>query len=158
MFSQLGIAMVQARTLPAGRIHLDQQQRHFSRGLSVRYSAVQSIKAGHTGAVVRVDVPLCTPIRGSVVGMTVFTRNERARSSLRFGHSYSDCLWSRFTFARPIRVRTDQVFSVSLKSLSGEAPLWAASGAQSNGDPYPRGSGSWAGHVVNDFAFRVYLR
>ena len=151
---------------PAGaashpRTRLDQAQTMFAGGLSVRMLATQTLTVGLTGHLTRVDLPLCTFIRGSEVQLSVteVTRRHpaRATSALTFSKSFSDCIWFSFMFKRPLSVRKGEVLQLRVSVLRGKAPLWA-SNAYSKIDPYRRGSGKWMGHIINDFAFRTYVQ
>jgi hypothetical protein len=151
----LVLSVTPAIAAAGARLHLDQAQTQFSGALSVRGGASQTIRAGQSGKVERLDLPLCTSIKGSVVRVTITMGSRRASTSLRFQHSYSDCIWYRFTFKKPVSVHRGQVLRVTVTRVAGESPLWGWSSAHHNA--YPRGKGSWQGSGVEDFAFREYV-
>jgi hypothetical protein len=148
-------AVAHAPTAQAGPLALDQEQLSFSGGLSVQAGASQTIIAGRSGLLVRVDLPLCTFARGSSVLLRISGPGGRATASVTASQSQSDCLWQRFVFARPMAVRRGQGLRLTLTRLMGQAPLWAWHGER--GDPYRRGFGTWQGHRIDDYAFRTYV-
>jgi hypothetical protein len=139
---------------------LDQAQLAVMGGLSVRAGAhaAQSVTAGVSGALTQVTLPFCTPIKDSVVDLTVLTETplQSSTASLTFARSYSDCAWYTFTFAQPIAVSAGEVVILAVEPRRGEAPLWGTSGGP--GDPYPGGNGVWFGRTVNDFGFQTYVQ
>jgi len=168
---------VVAVTLPAdvahGRLHifamavtarpleqLDQAQLYDGRGLTVAEEAraAQTITVGIGGTLTRVALPFCTTIMGSGADLTVRATWDPARSataSITFAHSSPDCAWYTFTFAQPIFVAAGEVVRLAVTGRGGESPLWGANPEQ--GDPYPRGSGTWFGQTIEDFAFQTYV-
>jgi len=168
---------VVAVTLPAdvahGRLHifamavtarpleqLDQAQLRDGRGLTVaeKARAAQTITVGIGGTLTRVALPFCTTIMGSGADLTARATREPARSataSITFAHSFSDCAWYTVTFAQPISVAAGEVVRLAVTGR-GESPLWGADAEQS--DPYPRGSGTWFGQTIEDFAFQTYVQ
>jgi hypothetical protein len=141
---------------PAAHAPVDQEQASLSGGLSIRAVASQTIAAGRSGLLTRIDLPLCAFLKGSVVRLTV-TRGPAHASAVLTSHtSFTDCLWHTFSFRRPAAVRRGERVRLTLTALSGEAPLWAAS--LGKGDPYRRGVGTWRGHTINDFAFQTYVQ
>jgi len=139
---------------------LDQAQLVVAGGLSVRVGAhaAQTVTVGVSGALTRVALPFCTPIKDSVVDLTVLTEMplQSSTASVTFAHSYSDCAWYTFTFAQPIAVSAGEVVILAVEPRRGEAPLWGTSGGP--GDPYPGGNGVWFGRTVNDFGFQTYVQ
>lgn len=146
-----------ARAVAAERI--DQKQTTYAGGLSVRQGATQTITAGVRGQLVRIDLPFCTFQKGSVVKLAVrgtAPNSQTATTTLTFAQSYSDCDWFTLTFARPLAQRVGEVLRLTVTTAHGAAPLWGSNAV--GGDPYTRGKGTWSGHIVNDFAFRTYVR
>jgi len=139
---------------------LDQAQLMGAGGLSVRVGAhaAQTVTAEVSGILTQVMLPFCTPIKDSVVDLTVLTELplQSSTASVTFAHSYSDCAWYTFTFAQPIAVSPGEVVILAVEPHVGEAPLWGTSGGL--GDPYPGGNGVWFGHTVNDFGFQTYVQ
>lgn len=140
---------------------LDQTQTIFAGGLSVRFSPTQTLRAGRRGLLTRVDLPLCTFFRGSVVQLDITGRTgrhvARASTTMTFQNSFSDCVWFSFTFRHPLFVGVGEPLELRVSARRGAAPLWA-SNAHENVDPYRHGSGSWRGIKINDFAFRTYVQ
>src|SRR5213592_3289069 len=137
---------------------LDQEQPVFTGGLSVRRSSSQTVTVGRAGALVRVDLPLCAPIKNSNAVLTVSSTSVNAPSvavTFIFAHSYSDCAWYTFNFAHPISANVGDVLTLTLTTSQHNAPLWGEDGHP--GNPYPRGVGNWIGHTVN-FAFKTYMQ
>jgi len=169
---------VVAVTLPAdvahGRLHifamavtarpleqLDQAQLYDGRGLTVaeKARAAQTITVGIGGTLTRVALPFCTTITGSGADLTAGATREPMRSataSITFAHSFSDCAWYTVTFAHPISVAVGEVVRLAVTGRGGESPLWGANAGR--GDPYPRGSGTWFGQTIEDFAFQTYVQ
>ena len=139
---------------------LDQAQLVVAGGVSVRVGAhaAQTVTVGVSGILTQVMLPFCTPIKDSVVDLTVLTEMplQSSTASVTFAHSYSDCAWYTFTFAQPIAVSAGEVVILAVEPHVGEAPLWGTSGGP--GDPYPGGNGVWFGHTVNDFGFQTYVQ
>jgi len=139
---------------------LDQAQLVVAGGVSVRVGAhaAQTVTVGVSGILTQVMLPFCTPIKDSVVDLTVLTEMplQSSTASVTFAHSYSDCAWYTFTFAQPIAVSPGEVVILAVEPHVGEAPLWGTSGGP--GDPYPGGNGVWFGHTVNDFGFQTYVQ
>lgn len=170
--------VVVAVTLPAdvahGRLHifamtvtaqpleqLDQAQLYDGRGLTVaeKAQAAQTITVGISGTLTRVALPFCTTITGSGADLTARATQEPMRSataSITFAHSFSDCAWYTFTFAHPISVAAGEVVRLAVTGRGGESSLWGANAGR--GDPYPRGSGTWFGQPIEDFAFQTYVQ
>lgn len=161
--SLLGLALLAAPVDAAShaRARLDQSQTTFAGGLSVRMAPTQTLTAGRRGLLTRVDLPLCTFIRGSVVQLLVTggtaRHPARATTTLTFRNSYSDCVWFSFTFRRPLFVGVGETLQLKVSVQRGMAPLWA-SNAYKKTDPYRHGAGTWMGHTINDFAFRTYVQ
>jgi len=139
---------------------LDQAQLAVTGGLSVRAGAhaAQSVTAEVNGPLTQVALPFCTPIKDSVVDLTVLTEMplQSSTASVTFTHSYSDCAWYTFTFDQPIAVSVGEVVILAVEPRMGEAPLWGTSGGP--GDPYRGGNGVWFGRTVNDFGFQTYVQ
>ncbi len=139
---------------------LDQAQLVVAGGLRVGVGAhaAQTVTAGVSGALTRVALPFCTPIKDSTVDLTVLTEMplQSSTASVTFAHSYSDCAWYTFTFAQPIAVSAGEVVIFAVEPRMGEAPLWGMSGGPE--DPYPGGNGVWFGRTVNDFGFQTYVQ
>ncbi len=139
---------------------LDQAQLTVTGGLSVRAGAhaAQSVTAEVSGPLTQVALPFCTPIKDSVVDLTVLTEMplQSSTASVTFTRSYSDCAWYTFTFAQPLAVRAGEVVILAVEPRRGEAPLWGTSGG--SGDPYPGGNGVWFGSTVNDFGFQTSVQ
>ena len=139
---------------------LDQAQLAVTGGLSVRAGAhaAQSVTTEVSGPLTQVALPFCTPIKDSVVDLTVLTEMplQSSTASVTFTRSYSDCAWYTFTFDQPIAVSVGEVVILAVEPHVGEAPLWGTSGGP--GDPYPGGNGVWFGHTVNDFGFQTYVQ
>ena len=166
-FMLLGLGLLATPATAASHTHthararLDQSQTMFSGGLSVRFAPTQTLVAGRRGLLTRVDLPLCTFIRGSVVQLAVIGRTgrhvARAATTLTFQNSFSDCVWFSFTFRHPLFVGVGEPLELAVTALRGEAPLWG-SNAHENVDPYRHGSGTWRKLKINDFAFRTYVQ
>ncbi len=139
---------------------VDQEQTVFSGGLSVRTPATQNVVAGRHGPLTRVDIPLCAPIQGSTVELSVQDlpvkhSNKVTSAALVLPQSLSDCAWYTFTFKTPNIVRVGEALRLIVRSTGGEAPLWGSDAT--GGNPYPAGTGTWMGHAVDAFAFRTYI-
>jgi hypothetical protein len=136
---------------------LDQEQPVFTGGLSVRSAPTQTFTAGRDGAVVRVDLPLCAPLKTSHVDLTVSNgpNAQSATTTLVFAHSYSDCNWYTFTFNKPVSATAGEVLTLTVTTTHHNVALWGDDAL--GGNPYPRGVGSWRGLRVN-FAFREYVQ
>jgi len=129
---------------------LDQAQLAVTGGLSVRAGAhaAQSVTTEVSGPLTQVALPFCTPIKDSVVDLTVLTEMPLQSSTA--------CAWYTFTFDQPIAVSVGEVVILAVEPRMGEAPLWGTSGG--SGDPYPGGNGVWFGRTVNDFGFQTYVQ
>ena len=137
---------------------LDQAQQIYNGSLSLRYTSTQTITAGWSSTLARIDLPLCSANIGSSAAMTVTATASSsviATAMVTFLDSSNACLWYSFVFpgAHPITAR--QGLRLQLSSQSALAPLWAYD-AQVN-DPYPAGIGTGRGMTINDFAFRSYV-
>lgn len=140
---------------------LDQKQTSLGGGLSVRMGASQTITAGRTGLLIRVDIPLCITIKRSTVRLSVTApatgrSAHSASATLTFSRSLEECTWQTMRFSRPIAVRAGEVVRMVLSSVHGQAPLWGTYAHQ--GNPYPRGSGHWLKYTIRDFGFRTYVQ
>lgn len=161
-FAHAGAARPIDAPLPtptAAFLQLDQEQSVVTGGLSVRASAAQTITVGIAGSLVRVDLPLCSPSKNSRIELAVSDTGMKAQSataSIIFQHSYSDCNWYTFIFNQPITATAGEALRLTVQARNQKAGLWGEDGHL--GDPYPRGVGSWRGHIINDFAFRTYMQ
>jgi hypothetical protein len=144
---------------PAATPSLDQAQTAIQGGLSLRVAAWQTITIGRSGNIGRVDLPLCTPKRGTGIALTLSRGAGPQRSSIgatvSFGRTTSDCTWQTLRLSRPFPVRRGQVVRLTVVGRGTAAPLWGAN--LYGGDPYRPGTGHWMGRTIDDFGFRIYV-
>lgn len=139
-------------------LRLDQQQPRYTGALTVRSGAAQTITVGIAGTLRRVALPMCATSRGATVLLSITDAGSGrliVGGTLTFTAAYSDCAWYTIDFSTPNHITRGERLRLTVTKGRGVAPLWAC--VNSGGDPYPRGSGSWRGHVINDFAFRSYV-
>ncbi len=137
----------------------DQTQLKCTGGLSVIGHPMQTFTVGITGQLVRVDIVLCSPAKNVRIDLTVTGTGSAVQSStasLKLPHDYSDCAWYEFDYGRPLTVAAGDVLQLAITSPNHRSALWGFDGQDP--DPYPYGSGSWRGHVINDFTFQTYIQ
>lgn len=142
-----------------GAAQTDQTQPLYSGGLSLRGHATQTLSAGRSGLLTRVDLPFCSTTSGAVIQLKVSSVDNpsiAATSAFSFTSTYSDCAWYTFTFSQPESVSAGEQLQLALSTQKGNQPLWGSSPYP--GNPYPGGAGKWKGLTINDFAFRTYVQ